>query len=430
MPNAVRQTAFTRLNLATLWSEFVYDRGRSYSTLQTQRRGFLRYVAKQCSDPDRVMNEIKFCRDCQSPERLSRAVATDSRQYACASCATAYRECAGCSVRRRRYYFYSTTEGYDVCHVCVNGARFSYCDECGAYYRASNRADHRHPHQECCDSPAKQFTIPNNGGTSLANETRIKITLPAGEISAEGLEQISRQIRYESRYVDDRLERVNWSNLSWGLEELGKEWQTKQGNYAKRLSRLAYKKHGIKIPPQVMTTVGNIARDHSNAVDYSIETTRELNLPAQDFCHGESCWWTSYSESRCAFKTNGGFAIRTFGDRKRPTGRAWVLPIRKLEDSFPRIVPTFETQSPDGYIVFNGYGELNGYKPARILSHMTGMTYRKISFACSPMYVNNETAYLVAPEEIAEPYTDGDIDMDLRQHADLFNQESKELISA
>ena len=38
---------------------------------------------------------------------------------------------------------------------------------------------------------------------------------------------------------------------------------------------------------------------------------------------------------------------------------------------------------------------------------MVGMTYRKIGFTCSPMYVNSEAGFLVAPEPIAEKYTDG-----------------------
>jgi hypothetical protein len=39
------------------------------------------------------------------------------------------------------------------------------------------------------------------------------------------------------------------------------------------------------------------------------------------------------------------------------------------------------------------------------------------------MYVNGDAGYLVAPEEIAERYTDGDVSLSVAQHSDLFNTE-------
>jgi len=57
-------------------------------------------------------------------------------------------------------------------------------------------------------------------------------------------------------------------------------------------------------------------------------------------------------------------------------------------DELGNLIPTFDTETPAAFVVFNGYGDLGGYAPARIMSHMAGMTYRKITFDAQPMYVN------------------------------------------
>jgi hypothetical protein len=218
-------------------------------------------------------------------------------------------------------------------------------------------------------------------------------------------------------------ERSKWFDLASGLEDaLGGQWQTKEGNYTKRLSKLAYKSHGLKIPPAVLSQVGCIARDNSTGVDFAIEVTRDLNLSAEEFYHEDSCWWQSYSESRCSLKSNGGIGMRTFGGPYGEVrGRAWIMPLRLVDGE---LVATFDSLTPDGFMVFNGYGDLSGYTPARIVSHMAGMTYRKISFDCSPMYVNNGSGYLVTSEEIANQYaTKGRLTLNASVHSNLHHKE-------
>ncbi len=301
-----------------------------------------------------------------------------------------------------------------------------YCDNCDEWVNE----DHDCPYYECqycgdvvsyddahncqsggcdCVSPQLAFAIRNDGADPLANDVRASFTLPAGTISQAGLKELGRYIRYQG-----------YRNLSYDLDKLGDQWQTRNGNYAKRLSRLAYQDHGEKLSPEVMSQVGVIAREHSNAVDVRIEVTRDLNLSASDFYHDDSCYWGSYSESRCALKTNGAFGLRSFNQYGDVSGRAWVMPLRK--DEAGSLVPTFNTMTPDAFVVFNGYGDLGGYAAARIMSHMAGWTYRKIGFDCSPMYIN-AGGYLVAPEEIAEPYTDGRLNMSVRQHASIYESE-------
>lgn len=279
-----------------------------------------------------------------------------------------------------------------------------YCEEIVAYDDSHNCRN-----DDCCSSPQLSFTVRNDGEEPLANDKRVSVALPAGTISQAGLKQLG-------FYLRDHGHRM----LSYDVDQLGDQWQTRQGNYAKRLSRHAYQVHGEKLSPEVMSQVGVIAREHSNAVDVRIEVTRDLNQSADAFYHDESCYWGSYSESRCALKTNGAFGLRSFDTYENMSGRAWVMPLR--QDGPGRLAPTFDTMSPDAFVVFNGYGDLGGYAAARIVAHMAGWTYRKIGFECSPMYVN-AGGYLVAPEELAGKYTDGELHMSVDQHASISENE-------
>jgi hypothetical protein len=259
------------------------------------------------------------------------------------------------------------------------------------------------------------FTIRNDGNPPLANDTRITITLPAGTISAEGLGEM-RSLLYREGPADNRF-----YDLTYDMDTLGDQWQDKAGNYPKRLSRLAYKNHKLKLSQYILSEVGNIARDHSNPIDVTIDITRQLNLNASAFYHDDSCWWGSYAESRCALKTSGGFGLRTFDEGNYVNGRAWVMPLRT--DPNGRLTPTFNTETPSAFVVFNGYGKLAGYAAPRILSYMTGWTYRKISFSCEPMFVNGDSGYLVAPEAITSAYNDRSLTLSVARHSDLFARE-------
>ncbi len=397
---------------------------------------FVEHLRTLLAHPDDA-DLLGWCRDCREPgcEDYMYSLAGGDGSV-CEACRENYSECNDCE----QFVRYGTWTQYDylVCDGCLDSG-YSYCGDCDVYYSTNDDDDHSHRHDGCdCEAPAQQFMIHNDGEAPLANDTRVKIQLPAGTISAEGMGEIALLLRdhrativREGAYSDEAYNAGHpWSLLSYTLEEIGAEWQTKEGNFTKRFSRHAYKKHGLKIPPEMLSKIGNIGSAHSTAVNFDVETTRNLNLDPADFYHEDSCWWQSYSESRCALKNNGGFGLRTFTAYGEVKGRAWVMPLRLEEGSLTMLVPTFETEKPDAFVVFNGYGDLSGYAPARIMAHMAGMTYRKIRFVCSPMYINNESGYLIAPEEIAQHYTDGSLALDTDSHARLYQSEQKELINA
>src|SRR5205807_3813691 len=108
--------------------------------------------------------------------------------------------------------------------------------------------------------------------------------------------------------------------LAGTVAALDPAWQTKRGNFTRRLSTAVHQRHGIKLAPEVISEVGNLARQHSSdTATWLLEFTRDLNQPPEAFYNGESCWWTSHASSRCALKSWGGLAMRSYAE---PSDRA------------------------------------------------------------------------------------------------------------
>lgn len=414
---AQRLLPLDELDLHGLWRGFLITHSQWD---HTEFRALLSSLA--IDDPETVDEEVGFCKDCLDPDRTEDQYTIGGGGGVCEKCSDSYYFCSDCDERWR--YTTTTLANTEICDSC-RGSNYSHCDECDGYYPDHDAGNHEHPDEDddegcTCEAPARSFTIRNDGEPPLANDTRATVMLPAGVISEEGIGEIASYLRSYCLGFDPEQRDPYWQ-LAYRLSELGETWQTRQGNFTKRLSRFAYKEFGIKVDPEVVSRVGCIARDHSTAVDFEIEVTRDLNLSPEEFCHADSCWWQSYFASRCALKSNGGFGLRSFHPDGWVTGRAWVLPIRETDGG--NLTPTFETREPDAFVVFNGYGNLSGYTAARIMTHLAGMTYRKIAFSCSPMYVNNQDGYLVAREEIASRYTDGSLCWSVETHSNLFTNE-------
>lgn len=394
-------------------------------------------VCSDCLD-----SHYSQCGDCSKyvPDEDTREV---SGSTVCDSCISNYNRCESYGCGNYDDPDHSGGWVYDsewVCQNCLD-RNYHYCEHCD-YYVGGDDYEHDHAADCDCEAPAQSFRMRNVDGP-LANDTRLKVSLPAGTISDEGIGQIAVLMRRQGELAlngkmpwaldvtdEERAMHSKWVNLSFEIADaVGNVWQTKQGNFTKRLSRHAYKTHGLKVPAELLAQVGNIARDHSKGVDFEVEVTRNLNLGPEEFAHSGSCWWSDYAQSRCALKSNGGFGLRTMTDRTSAyngvtytevEGRAWVMPVRATEAG--SLKPTFDAEGADGYIVFNGYGDLGGYAPARIIAQMTGMTYRKIDFESSPMYVN-AGGYLVAAEDLADEYTDGEVVFSLDAHSNLYQTE-------
>jgi hypothetical protein len=411
----VPKVAAGDLDLEGLWTGFTHD-----PFLGSRNAQFRQYLETITSEPTAI-DDVDFCDGCGIPawEHALTSVRTYASVHVCDSCRDSWGACSLCDDRYpvSRGHFTRTLDAEDVCDQCL-AADYSYCEPCEGHYHDNDQANHDHEDEDededdgsCCSSPQPAFTLRNNGCALLANDVQATITLAAGAISPEGLKEIQAYLMAKARAQESAL----LCELAWSLDELGNQWQARTGNFTKRLSSLAYKKYSLKLAPADLSGIGSIARDHSNPVDVTIIVTRDLNRPPGDFYHEGSCWWTSYRDSRCALKTNGGFGLLTFGSYGDVSGRAWVLPLQYNAPG--KLVPTFETLAPSAFVVFNGYGELEGYAAPRVMAHLAGWTYRKIAFSCDPMYVNPGGSYLIAPEELTARYDGRPLELSVSQHA-------------
>jgi hypothetical protein len=386
----------------------------------TTRGSFQSFIDEHTTNSE----DLGWCANCYDPvvEGDENTVEHEDHFY-CDTCWAGFYQCNDCEIVCIRDYF--DVDDNVVCRSCYDA--YSYCEDCDVYYHSDNASEHDHPSDCDCESPAQKFNIRNNTEI-VANDTRFEITLPSGVIDDEGIAAICsylNELYYELYRKDQDNAYTNLQARSLVITTLDPQWQTKTGNFTKRLSRELHKKYSKKLPKEVLSEIGNIARQHTNTTaTYSIEATRQLNLDASEFFHSESCWWQSYYASRCTLKSNGGFGIRTFDEYGDVSGRAWVMPMKK--DANDYLNPTSNAEDPDAFVVFNGYGELSGYTGARIMSQLSGMTYRKTSFYVSGMYVNDDSGYIIAPEDLAEKIykRHNGIEINTTAHSNLYIQET------
>ena len=341
--------------------------------------------------------EAAFCDDCDKLLWADITTEVQGERRVCDDyCSTEYYECWSCNELARGTHY---GDGHDWCDDCFS-EHFNYCEDCDEHYHEDYASDH--DHSGClCDAPHTMFEFPANGDGVVEQNERLTVDLPKGTIDEAGMDRIKRMVWEEIH--DKGID--YYTHLDAVLQEVGTQWQGKRGNFTRRLSSALFKAHKIKLTPETISEIGNLARQHSSsASSWKIEFTRDLNMSAGDFCHDDSCWWGGYFASRCALKNWGGLGMRSFdGDSSWPTGRVWVMPLRKEN---LRLVPTHDTLGADAYVVFNAYGELSGYIAARIVAHLTGMTYKKVGMSAQVMYVNNNQAVLVSDEETCKATTE------------------------
>jgi hypothetical protein len=79
--------------------------------------------------------------------------------------------------------------------------------------------------------------------------------------------------------------------------------------------------------------------------------------------------------------------------------------------------PTDDAIRAHAYVVYNGYGDLSGYEPARMVAYLTGRTYAKIELYITGQYVNGNKGFLVADQATCDAIALLDIDGSC-EHAD------------
>lgn len=340
---------------------------------------------------------VRMCWECSDWTDVDRMVTIHNDEMVCEDCqCNMYSKCRIC-----RYFFpddavhHVEDSDEPFCTSCRD-RHVEYCDYCEEY------TYYGHEHEEIdacdCEAPHKRFRFPANGDGTVANGERLQVTLPAGTIDDAGLYAIRNLLVAN---VEDKpglgYQHSRHSIVNTTMEAIGDTWHGKKGNYTRRLSRELYSKHKVKLPDGVLTEVGNLARSHSSDTsEWAVEFTRDLNMSAEDFYHEDSCWWQSYFKSRCALKSWGGLAIRTFDEHDNVMGRAFIQP---LDADYH---PTHDTLNAHSYVVFNCYGDIDQAKAARIVAHLTSRTYRKIGMEVEEQYINGNSGWLVCDEQTSQ----------------------------
>lgn len=330
---------------------------------------------------------------CVRPECASRAIA-------CQHVDEDGEEC-GNTLMYPRYGWNENGARINLCPSCVDG-NYAYCGKCSMYYPGDVcPEDHRDSSAKCCTSPMMEFSIGLADGSRLANDQRATANL-SSDISYDGQRRIKRLFRDHwvevgNSETDNDQYRMYVSALdAVDFPRVEPVWtDSSRRTYPRRLAKYIYDETKIKVPKDLLAKVGVVARDCSIAATLEVEITRELDGPAEDYAHAGSCWFDgSYSYSRCTLKSHAGFALRSFSDYG-VTGRAWVFPVNVTDG---KIRPTFD--EPDGYFVFNAYGDLGERVAARALSTITGMKYMTlIGTEDMDMYVNGCSGYLLLPSQ-------------------------------
>lgn len=419
---------------ADLYDRDVYE----WVSMWTEDAGtddFQTWLSKRLVYPSQATDDVDVCAHCGDWDLRDDLCSVATGDVVCFSCRDSkYTFCEDCEEYVRDHDTSTIDSGYrTVCSGCLSN--YGWCDRCEEHYSHDN-SDHYHTDAstECCAAPAQEFRFgnlisedPDIVEVGVANDDTAEVTLPSGMITDEGLYLVANYLRTIANNAEPGSWEGHGSHPAWllslGLAEIGNEWQRKDGNFTKRLSKAAYKNlSGYKIPPGDLAKIGDIARAHSSGSSLTVTVTRDLNMDAGEYAHEDSCWWESYSYSRCTLKNNGGLALRSFDSRGWVTGRSWVIPLKKQEDG--SLTSTFNTIDPVAYLVFNGYGELDGYTGARVVAAMTGLSYRKIVIGgASNMYINSGSGYIVSTEDIIAELN-GSLELDLDQHPGLYSHET------
>lgn len=335
------------------------------------------------------------CSDCDVPEWEAATVTNAAGALVCEGCAGYYTACYECEqLHPDQYLFWVGSRQY--CDSCRD-LECSYCEDCEEWYLDGDADEHDHDpeYDDCdCEAPQPRFRFPAGGEATVAEDERIEVVLPAGVISLEGRNEIAAALWADAALSPHR------PVLSSTVHGLDPRWQTRRGNFTRRLSS-ALHRQGIKLTPALLSVVGSVARQHSSdTATWLVELTRDLNQPADAFYNEDSCWWTSHAYSRCALKNWGGLGLRSYstpGDPSHcPTGRAWVQP---LDGS---LRPTHDAEGAHAYLVYNCYGALSDYTAARIVAHLSDRTYRKVKCSIGEQFVNSGTSFLVADQATCE----------------------------
>jgi len=346
--------------------------------------------------------DCTYCEICRLPVWRDDCLTDVDGNDVCEPCRADLSACGRCEDWSISEDFLYWVDDSLYCETCRD-RYMNWCEDCDEYYHPNNSSDHDHSDPDCvCEPQDLRFQILANSHGEVGPDERILVELPEGMsiVTDEAVQSVISMLWYEQledAWRQDPEGKVNFYMLTHTVEALERVWQTKRGNYTKRLSAAMYKELGVKLNVPLLSRVGSTIKAHFTPNNkWYIEFTRNLNQSAEAFYHDGSCWWGSESISLCALKNWGGLAMRSYYDEHGasddPNGRAWIQPLNA------EMKPTNDIYNAHAYVVYNGYGELAGFTAARIVAYMTSRSYRKIGFEANHQYVNSSAGYLIADQ--------------------------------
>ena len=362
------------------------------------------------------------CEACGDAKRESDTYTTADDDYVCDDCAHDYTLCHECErqVSLDDSNTVTNADGYnteEACHRCMEGYT-SWCDACEVRYWDRDYEYHEHDGDDCdCEPHEPEFALSTERediGQIRSDET-YEVTLGKDTIPSRVLHDISDYIMGAIRETAPfgPMWKTDFEALSCVLFtalDTGTLYRTEEGTWAKRFRSLLYKATkirsgvGYSLPAPILSEVGRrLSEEVGAGTTYEVQVTRDLNRSADELGNGGSCWWTDYSESRCALKSNAGFGFI----EPRPNGfaasRAWVLPCKIREsEGYHVLHPTH--REAQAYLVFNAYGNFEERVGPRAFAALLGWKMiGSVDFDPNPMYINGGRAYLVVPPSNETP---------------------------
>lgn len=258
--------------------------------------------------------------------------------------------------------------------------------------------------------------------SSLFHKDIQKLVIPNNGLTHEGVEIIRSYLYREHEIMLPSHSHAMEENPHDSPEAWSWKWKvTGRGTYVgtlpKRISKWVHKGWGIKVRPEVLAQIGNIAADHCPKVlDCYLSFTNVLEWDRGEFGDDGSCFWTCHRQGRTMIQDAGGWAVRFWenqdGERSSSTGRlgharAWLLP--RMGDWF----------------LFNGYAascsSMTGNPTLRIaqaVSQHLGLSYTKVNLENNGLwdgllYINGGIGYAIGTQEKIADFVVDDVDDDL-----------------
>jgi len=214
-----------------------------------------------------------------------------------------------------------------------------------------------------------------------------------------------------------------YGEIDWRWKVTGKGPYV--GTLPKRIGKLLYKRHGIKLSSDVMAEIGTAGSMHASHVrSYYMRFDRTFEWQRGTFGDRSSCFFTCRDRARESMRNGGCWAVQMFtptedsgdfeheGVALRGLARAWM----KVQE--------------DDMLIWNGYG-LDTREVAKILAEIWGLHYAKVRITDNDqpdglVWINDDGKGYILTEraEVCDGEENYDLMLEPYHHCDNCESES------